>query len=426
MHRGIDPIVLNDNGAWSWFEDERAIVDVAGGKLLVSSVASADGTGGVTRQGNVEVVAYDLATGHVERAVLHPHLQADDHDSAALYVRPDGRYVAMYSKHATDSLSRWRVSSRPAMPRTGSRKRPWTTVRQRRTRTCIPLIATARSMPSSALPGAILMCSSPPITVRRGAAAVACSTAPGDHTSAMPPDGSGRIHLVTTNQHPLDFANRIYHGAVAGHELQRSDGTVTDEDVFDGVAAPPDRLTEVYRGTEADRAWTVDLQVDEDDRAVHRVLGWHRCRTRQTQPLEAGGTPSLLPRPLRRLRLVGAVPRLRRHRAVPRRALLHRFGRLASPRPQRVFVSTDVHPHTGVPLISATDGLQHHELFEGVTTDGSAWTWSPITANSTVDNIRPVVPVWEPGHTALLWLRGTYTSYQRYDLDVVGMVTSDR
>ena len=40
-------IVLNDNGAWSWFEDERAVVDPATGTLLVSSVASATGDGGV-------------------------------------------------------------------------------------------------------------------------------------------------------------------------------------------------------------------------------------------------------------------------------------------------------------------------------------------------------------------------------------------
>ena len=58
------------------------------------------------RHGNVEIVAYDLASG-VDAAVraAPPTCEADDHDSAALYVRPDGRYVAMYSRHNTDRLS---------------------------------------------------------------------------------------------------------------------------------------------------------------------------------------------------------------------------------------------------------------------------------------------------------------------------------
>jgi hypothetical protein len=36
------PVVLNDNGAWSWFQDERAVVDARAGTLLVSSVANDD------------------------------------------------------------------------------------------------------------------------------------------------------------------------------------------------------------------------------------------------------------------------------------------------------------------------------------------------------------------------------------------------
>ena len=121
-------IVLNDNGAWSWFEDERAVVDPVRGTLVVSSVADASGTGGMTRDGNVEVVTHDLATGDTRRTVLHAHLQDDDHNSAALYVRRDGGYVAMYAKHAADTLTRWRVSGRSGDQRdvgAGAHARSW-------------------------------------------------------------------------------------------------------------------------------------------------------------------------------------------------------------------------------------------------------------------------------------------------------------
>ena len=55
------------------------------------------------------------------------------------------------------------------------------------------------------------------------------------------------------------------------------------------------------------------------------------------------------------------------------------------------------------------------EICEGVTCDnGATFTWTPLTARSTMDNIRPIVPKWDANHTALVWLRGTYTSAQSY------------
>ena len=51
-------ITIDNNGGWSWFEDERAIVDLTAGtagKLIVSSVANSAGTGGAARSGDIEV-----------------------------------------------------------------------------------------------------------------------------------------------------------------------------------------------------------------------------------------------------------------------------------------------------------------------------------------------------------------------------------
>jgi len=38
-----------------------------------------------------------------------------------------------------------------------------------------------------------------------------------------------------------------------------------------------------------------------------------------------------------------------------------------------------------------------------------------------MDNLRPIVPKWDANHTALLWMRGSYSSYTSYNLDVVGL-----
>ena len=48
-------IVFNDNGAWSWYQDERAIVDAAAGTLLIGCVSNKAGSGGAARDGSVEV-----------------------------------------------------------------------------------------------------------------------------------------------------------------------------------------------------------------------------------------------------------------------------------------------------------------------------------------------------------------------------------
>ena len=61
----------------------------------------------------------------------------------------------------------------------------------------------------------------------------------------------------------------------------------------------------------------------------------------------------------------------------------------------------------------------------GVTCDeGQTFNRSAMTANSTMDNLRPIVPKWDASHTALLWMRGTYTTAQDIDTAVVGVITS--
>jgi hypothetical protein len=222
------------------------------------------------------------------------------------------------------------------------------------------------------------------------------------------------VHLITTEQHPDDYANAIYHGVVTGNRLLRSDGGIVDTDLTDDRAFRPDQLTKLFVGDEFVRAWTIDLQIDSTGHpyaafSVHSVEAGHRYYYARfdgaqwhVRPMARAGSALYAAQP----HYTGLVA-------------LHPHD------PDRVFVSTDVHPLTGAPLVSARDDSQHHELFEGITDDGGAtWAWYPITTNSTADNIRPTVPVWDPAHTALLWLRGNYDTYEDYNLDVVGIITS--
>ena len=91
-----------------------------------------------------------------------------------------------------------------------------------------------------------------------------------------------------------------------------------------------------------------------------------------------------------------------------------------------VYISTDVDPVTGAPLISATDQKRHWEIFRGRTADGGAKrTWTALTKDSARDNIRPVIPPGMGKRTAVIWLRGVMRLPDDYEFEVVGLI-SDR
>lgn len=114
---------FHDNGAWCWFEDERAIVDPLRGKLLIGSVGDSSGLGGSARSGDIDVSWLDLTAGRFGAFELHNQLQGDDHDSPAFLVRPDGRYLALYAQHGNDRFTRYRISTAPGDPIPGRPRR---------------------------------------------------------------------------------------------------------------------------------------------------------------------------------------------------------------------------------------------------------------------------------------------------------------
>ena len=311
-----EPVVINDNGAWSWFEDERAVIDVRTGTLLVSSVANGAGSGGAARHGNVEVVAYDLGSQDMHRSVLHANLEADDHDSAALFVRPDGRYVAAYSRHTTDGLTRWRVSLGSGSE---SRWGPEQTFDHGVGTTYSNLYSTPEAgdrlynfVRSEGRDPHFMVSDDDGSTWTLGGRLL---DGPGRPYVRYAIDGIGRIHFVTTEQHPHDFGNSVYHGVIDDGQLRRTDGTAVDTDLSDDAAVGPTSLTKVFTGDDRHRAWTIDLQID----AAGQPYAAFSVRSPDGHPLPL--------RPLRRGPVARPPARLRRTRALRRRTGLHGPGR---------------------------------------------------------------------------------------------------
>jgi hypothetical protein len=411
-------IEFNDNGAWSWFEDDRAIVDLAAGKIVVSSVANSAGTGGAPRDGDVDVASLDLASGVVTRFTLAENLEADDHNSAALWKRPDGRYLAMYSKHSTDQLTRWRISTNPSdvlswgaestlsngagttysnvhyLPNdNGGAGRLYDFTR---TTNFNPNFLVSSDLGNSWSYGGRLL------TIGTGSA-----------RPYVRYDSDGqRIHLITTEQHPRNFDNSIYHGYVQDAQLFGSTGSVLDANLLDTSAVAPNALTPVFLtgtpvgGVPMTHAWTIDVATDDaglpyaafqtranGDNSDHRFFyaRFNGSTWTVNQVAKAGGF--LYSSEGDYTGLVALDPH----------------------DPNRLFISSKIDPRN-----DAT--MPHYEIFQGITANGgTSWNWSPITFNSTVDNIRPIVPKWDDEHTALLWMRGNYATFRSYNLDVVGL-----
>ncbi len=413
-----DLILFNDNGAWSWFEDERAIVDTTTGKILVSSVANSSGTGGAARNGDVEVAALDLASGTVNRFTLRDALQADDHNSAALWRRTDGRYLALYAQHGSDNFTRYRISTNPGDIASWSTEQTFdngagTTYSNlhylpadnggagrlynfTRTVGFDPNILVSTNLGDSWSYGGRLLA---------------------EGTSSDRPyvryisDGS-RIHLITTERHPRDFDNSIYHGYVQNGQLFNSVGAVVDANLFDAASVAPANLTKIFAtgtqigGTTMRRAWTIDVAIDDDGLpyAVFQARANDSNADHRFFYAKFNGNNWLVHELAKAGGFLYAVE-----------ADYTGLVALDPHDPNRLFISTKIDPRTEF-------ALPRYEIFEGTTSDGGAsWSWSPITFNSTVDNLRPIVPSWDDDHTALLWMRGTYSTYTNYDLDVVGL-----
>ncbi len=422
-------VQLNDNGAWCWYQEPRAVIDRANNTLLVGSVANSAGPDGRERSGDIDLVSYHLATGQSERLVLHHDLQPeDDHNTPALLIRTDGRYVAMYSKHNQEAASYWRVSTRPhdATQWDAEQSFDWK-----------PFLKASDHVTYSNL----FYLSAERRTYDFSRAvnldpSILTSTDEGDHWTysgkllTLPrlgyvngyaryaSNGVERIDFITTEHHPRDFNNSIYHGYLQNGRLHRSDGTIVDDDVFHSDGQPQTELTRVFAansvfgGVTMTHAWTVDLRLD----AANRPYAILSCRANDSPE-----NTSFQDHRFFYARFDGAAWKV--HPLAKAGARLWAseqdytgLAALDPHDPNVAYVSTTVNPRDG-------SLLPVQEIFRGVTSNaGGTWEWTAITRNSTADNLRPIVLAWDSHHTALLWFRGKMIRSQRYDCQVVGII----
>ncbi len=96
---------FNANGGWTWYNDERVVVDAAAGKIIVSSAASSASS--QTQNTNIDVVIHDLATGQNVKRALGNLSYSDDHNNGAIVVKAPGEYFVAYAHHNVECNTYW-------------------------------------------------------------------------------------------------------------------------------------------------------------------------------------------------------------------------------------------------------------------------------------------------------------------------------
>src|SRR5262245_55082932 len=226
-------IRLNDNGAYSWFMDPRVIVDQ--GKLIVGSVRSVGpeaANASDPRWGNVEIATYDIESGRVETTVLHPHFQQDDHNAPAFLVLPDGRYLAIYTKHALERRVYFRISEPHNPLAWGPASMLETPGKDEAYAGNNDTYSNPFRMPDGRIYNFFRGFSHDPNymtsdddgkTWKYGGRFL---YGKGGYSPYLKYayDGKGTVHFVATEDHPRNFDNSLYHGYLRDNTIFHSDG----------------------------------------------------------------------------------------------------------------------------------------------------------------------------------------------------------
>lgn len=428
-------ITFKKNGGWCWYQDPRAVISE--NSLFFGSVAAIDRDG--SGAGDIEVTSYDISSGVLNHFKLHPQLQPDDHNVPAFLVLPDGRLLASYMTHGGDSLMRWRISGAPSAIDAWSGEYTVDAGADLSYSNLFMLQAEGNRIynfhrgigwnpnfmvsddlgKSFHYGGRLLNWPRP----EKGEAGYSGMDG-GRPYLKYASDGINTIHFITTEDHPRAFDNSLYHGFIRDENIYKSDGEklgTLSPDPESGVVV--NSLTRIFKGDAENVAWTIDLELDEHG-CPYTVFSVQKNSGKWKTTTGRGG----LDHRYCYARWDGKKWHVHEMAFAGTRLYAREddYTGLAALDPRNknvVYISTNAEPLTGKPLISSLDGERHREIFKGVTRDGGkTWKWDPVTRDSDMDNIRPIVPNGLTDRDMVLWLRGEYYSYTHYDLDVVGIM----
>ena len=426
---------LVPDGAWTWFNDPRAIFQ--NGKLYFGYVRAADS--------KTTLSVFDLVTGRTSNLWVAGFTQFDDHDNPGLLAKQDGTLLANYSRHASDQYFSYRTSA-STNPLTGA---DW------------------NGELSSANSGASMTYANPFQLRGEGGRiynfcrnlnynpTVYVSTDGGSSWSApqiliktgtggtrpyvkYASDYTNRIDFLYTDGHPREVVtNSLYHLYYQGGVFYKTDGTPVTN--YSGLPLDHDagkRGSVVY-------PYNTNNTMDFSD---HIPLGRSWCWETAYQ---SNGAPVCV-FSVMRTNIAGPTrgaddriyyyyarwtgtswqKRFIAHAGCPLYATENDYagGICVDPKePGIIYISSNAqNPFNLTDITNVTlRANSRYELWRGITTDGGlTFSWTQVTTNSTADNLRPYVPRRNGGERCVIWFRGSYASYTSFSTAIVGLFTS--
>jgi hypothetical protein len=428
-------IQFNSDGTWSWYMDERLIQDPANSHYLINSITSSNSAG--NPGGVVRVTSFDPATGS-RRTVAMADLDEDDHNAGGLLVLPDGRYLTLYSNHGhqglQDTLSRYRVTINPhdASSWEPERAFDWRTTPGWNQN---PFSSTGVSyhniyyLPAEdrvinfsrgthMAMGALEYDLDTDSLTWLGQTQRSITTNYGQGYYKYASNGDDKIYFIATETHPYSVNTSIYAGYYSNGQMFKMDGTVMDTNSFDSLESAPgatvpytEHFTLVQQSDSVGQGynylWTADLAAHPDgtlgglytskfeandfDQRLHYAY-WDGSQWHTNEVAKMGA-----------FLFVGQEE-------------YTGVGAVVPGQPGVIYISTPINPATDV----ETD---KYEIYKGVTTNGGAdWVWTPVTENSSVDNLRPIATTGVNGENVVSWFRGIYTAIWDVDAAIVGII----
>jgi hypothetical protein len=390
--------VLSNDGAWCWIQDPRAV--------YVEGKHKRTYAGWMTREGNLQVGAYDHETSNIEYYTLKEDCDVDDHNSNSFLVLPDKRLMACYTRHNKAGLF-YRTTSKPEDISVWENE--VTVANTPRTTYSQPVHLSDEGRfyifwrgpswkPTFAWSTDAKNWSHPKILIQEK----------GREDEDVRPyikvvsDSKTTIHFAFTDGHPLNEPlNSIYYLRYKKEAFYKADGTKVGD--MDSLPIPHRVSDIVYDGRATKiRAWIWDMALDKDGLPVivytrlpketdHR---YHYARWTGNTWLDTEITPAGQWFP--------QTPILRREREP------HYSGgiTLDHSNPSVIYLSRQIN---GV-----------FELVKWTTSDGGrTWSNKAITKNSNHPNVRPIVPRGYIGRQDhVLWMYGDYVHYTKFKTSI--------
>jgi hypothetical protein len=423
--------IVND-GAWTWYNDPRAVFQ--NGRLFVGYVRNGDG--------RTVLTAYDPATGQASNLWNSSWSERDDHNNPGLLPLQDGRMMAFYARHSSVPQFAYRTSLNTNPITAGD----WGPERILSTSVNVTysnpyqlsneggriynFMRNLNFNPTFTLSDDLgTNWSAPKILIQTGSGGIRPYV-------KYASDYASRMDFLYTDGHPRDVSNSLYHAYYREGAFFKTDGTFlkyfTNAPLLHDAG---ERGSVIYQYSDAPssdpnvhipagRAWSWEIVHDtnaqpvcvftvqrdnvtgpnwSDDRIYYYYARWTGAAWQKRFVAHAG-------------------------RPLYQEEDDYAGGICIDPEdPNVIYLSSnaaepfDLDSITNVPLRANA----RYELYRGVTADGGlTFSWTAVTSNSIVDNLRPYVPRNHRSAPAVIWFRGTYSAYTTFDCSVVALLTN--